>query len=577
MEGKMKSVRWNKLAALALTVSLVLFSPALSGAAEQSSGGQEEQAAQLRLRKTPLKTREYGGKTVEGEERVVTRGDSLWRILIQEKGLSEKRFSRYLVVIGSLNPRLKKPDILQVGQTIFIPIRPDEILGIEVPTTAKGEPKVYRVKQGDYLYKILREQFGIQERKEIRSAFDQVKELNPSKKNWNILFVGEAVLFPGAGKAETMPAQEAAKPAESVGLDYARKLPAQENLQLLEQVMAALGNEMQRGGEEVVPLQEGTIRIDRDSYPVIRNPKANQRVILDTAGKIPSSLKSKLEASGSATPVVAVKKGDSLHDAVSGLLSRLGYQSLPSNRPVEIHDGGVGVQVRGEWMVAAPEESGGKQEVIVINLTDVSGKTPDYLRDYLSLKGMSLKEILLPAPPLPSPPASPAGKGPTAGKPIERWPRDQGALIDSLLKSYGITFAGAQQISVPLREGIRMETKIDRLFELGGRKIGLFFRVLGEEAKRALQEREGIRAVEIDLASLSSRELISRMLELLGDKTIYREHRFSAVEGAARDKMVLTVAGFLLANRSLLLTDREVPKDVQGIFAEKGLRLVQFQ
>lgn len=575
MEGEMKFIRLKTLFLLGMAAVLGLFFPSMSPSQEKSAGRQAEEAAQLQLRKTPSKTRQYGGKIVEGEERVINRGDSLWRIIVQEKGLSEKHFDRYLVIIGSLNPHLKKPDVLQVGQTIFIPIRPDEILGIEL-SAGKGETKLYRVKQGDYLYKILREQFGIQKKQELRSAFENVKGLNPGKKDWNILFVGEGIVFSEVGKALASPTPDAVKPAETVGLDYARKLPVHENLQLLEEVMAALGNETQRGGEEVLALQEGTIRIDRGSYPIIRNPKVEQRVILDTAGTIPSSLKSKLEAHGSAMPVVSVKKGDSLHDVVSSLLSRLGYQSLPSNRPVEIRDGGVGVQVRGEWMVTAPEERGGKQDVIIINLTDVPSKTPDYLRDYLSLKGMSLKEILLPSPPLPFPAASLGARERMAASQIENWPRDKDELIDSLLTSYGITFGSAREISIALREGIRLDTRVDRLFEFGGKKIALIFRVIGEEAKKALQEKEGIRLLEFDVSSLSSREIISRLLEILGEKTAYRDHRFPAVEGAARDKMVLSVSGFFLTNRSLLLTDREIPKGLQRFFAEKGLRVVHF-
>jgi len=580
MEGEMKSTRIRRLLLLVATAFLAVFFAVPAMTQERPAAGKEEERAQLHLRKTPLKQRQYKGRAVEGEEKVITRGDSLWRILIQEKGLSEKRFSRYLVIIGALNSNVKKPNILQVGQTIFIPIRPDEILGIEVPTGKgeAGETKIYRVKQGDYLFKILREQFSIQEKKEIRNTFEQVKGLNPGKKNWNFLFIGEGILFPGSGKLAAVPAAvEPAKPVEIVGLDYGRKLPVRENMQLLEQVMAALGNETQRGGEEVLALQEGSIRIDRDSYPVIRNPKVERKVILDTEGKIPPSLRSKLEAQGSAAQVVSVKKGDSLHDTVSNLLSRLGFQSLPSNRPVEIQDGGVGLQVKGEWMVTAPEESGGRQEVLIINLTDDPGRTPDYLKDYLSLKGMSLKEILIPSSPFPRIPATLAVKGPEVESRVESWPREKGALVDALLKSYEISFSSGEQLSVPLREGIRLDAKIDRRFEIGGKKVALFFRAVGEELKRALQEREGLRVIEIDLAALSSRELIARLLEFLGEKTAYREHRFSATEGGAKDKMVLSLAGFFLVHHSLFLTDRVIPARLQKFFGEKGLRVVYFQ
>jgi len=555
----------------------LLFSfTAPSGAQGQVSVKPEEGAAQIELRKTPLKTRQYQGKTVEGEERVISRGDSLWKILIQDKGLAERRFDRYLIIIGSLNPHIKKPDVLRVGDTIFIPIRPDEILGIQLPP-GKGETRVYRVRQGDYLYKILREQFGIQEKREIRNAFDRVRELNPGKKNWNLLFVGESILFPGEEKAPAVAQPEPAKPMEVVGLDYGHKLRVQENLHLLEQIVGALGNEVRRGGEEVVPLKEGTVYLDRDSYPVVHNPKLDQRVILDLEGKIPASLKSKLEAPATTAPVVSAKKGASLHDTVSHLLSRLGFQSLPANRPVVIQDKGVGLQVKGEWMVTAPQESGGKQEVFIISLTDSPGRTPDYLKDYLSIRGMSLKEILLPPPPSFSPSLMLAGAERKAEGQFETWPRDKVALIDAFLKSHQISFSSSRQVSVPLREGIRLDTRIDRLFEHGGRKVGLLFRSVGVDVRKGLQEKEGIRAIEIDVFSLSTRELIARLFEALGERASYQEHRFAGAGGGARDKLVLTVAGFFLPSRSLLVTDRDIPKDLRRFFADKGLRVVQFQ
>ena len=572
MEGEMKSNHWRGfLSSLGVLFMGISFPILISGQERPSKA-----ATQIELKKTPTKTRQYKGKTVEGEERVIKRGDSLWRILVDEKGLSEKRFGRYLIVIQSLNPQLKKPDILQVGDTIFIPIRPDEILGIQVSSRG-GETKIYRVRPGDYLYKILREQFGIQEKEEIKGAFDRVKELNPQKKNWNLLFVGEAVLFPIPGKAPAPAAapSEPAKPLGIIGLDYGRQLPARENLALFEQVMEALGNELRYGGEEVLPLKEGTVHIDRNQYPVVSNPKKEQKVILDLEGKIPASLRSKLEKQGSATPVVSVKKGASLHDAVSSVLSRLGFQSLPPNQPIVIQDGGVGLQVKGEWMVTPPEGSGARQEVLVISLTDPPGMTPDYLRDYLSFRGMSLKEILLPAFPLPR--ALPPSGTRKQDDQIESWPREKSSLVDAFLRSHNIPFSNDQQLSVALREGIRMEVRVDRLLESSGKKVALFYRAVGDEVRTALQEKHGMRAIELDLSSLSTRELIWRLLDAIGERAIYREHRFPATESGAKDKVVLTVAGFFLPNRSLLITDREIPRELQPFFGEKGLRVIYFR
>ncbi len=603
MEGKVMSMLRRRLI-LALAFLLGIVFTAAGRAQEQSAAPQQEEAARLRLRKT-LKTREYGGRAVEGDEKVIQPGDSLWRILIQEKGLPEKRFDRYLIVIKFLNPHIRKLDLLEIGDTLFIPIRPDEILGIKV-ASKEGEARIYKVKRGDYLYRILRRQFGLRDLRKIRVTFERVKGMNPRKKNWDLLFVGERILIPGTAEAPTVVIankQEEIKvgpilekkeiekkeivqvvkeepkpvPQEIIGLDYGRKISAQDNLDLLEKVMGALGNETRRRGEEVLALRDGTVRLDLDSYPIIHNPKGLQRVILDLGGKIPASLRTQLQEERSAAPVVTVKKGASLHEAVESLLSPLGFEALPSNRPVVLQDKGIEIQVMGEWMATASGATDEGTEIFIINLTDLPGKTPDYLRDYISSKGMKLKEILIPPSPLASTPSA-AEKEPQEGeKPIEIWPDDKGALVDAFLKSYEISSLNGEILSVEFGEGIRLETRMDRLFEFNGKKFGIAFKPLGGEVKKALQTKMGIQIIELDFGALTSREVISRLLTVFERPVAYREHRFSAVEGKVRDKLVLAVSGFFLPNRSLLLTDREVPNELERFFSEKAIRVVHFK
>lgn len=558
------------------SLCLGLFLQSWSYGQESPAKSREGEKENIRLQKS-VKAREYQGKQVEGEERVVGPKETLWRILIQEKGLSQKKFSRYVILVGSLNPQLKNPNVLPLGSTIFIPIRPDEILGIQIPS-GQGQPRLYRVKVGDYLYKILREQLGTQEKKELEAGLGEVKRLNPQKKNWNLLLVGEGITVPGSAQsAQSAPgiaSGESQPAAESVGLDYGQKLQAQTNLELLEQLLNVLGNEMNRKGEELLPVQEGTIHMDRGAFPVIVNPKKGQKVILDIGGKIPSSLKTRLEGRNSPVPIVSLKQGASLHEAVNSLIPRLGFQSMPKNRPITVQDQGVGIQLKGEWMAVAPEESGG-QAVWIISLTDGPGRTPDYLREYLSLRGMNVRDVLLPTAALPAASLLESAQGGTQ-KQIEVWPRDKKALVDAFLTGYPVSFTMDRQVVLSLREGIRMDIKMDRFFEVDGKKFAVFFRQIGEEAKRALEQAEGLKTIELDLGSLSTRDLISRLVAGLGESAPYREHRFFAGEGAAKDKVVVTVPGFFFSARSLLITDKEIPKDLHRFFFDRGLRVVYF-
>lgn len=590
MESEISVLR--RLATILLLSAACGISPASGSAQEQPAKPAQEEPAQMQLRRG-VKSREYQGKNVEGEERVVRPRDTLWRILIQERGLSGKRFNRYVILITALNPNIKRPDVLQVGDTLFIPVQADEVLGLKAaiesaatkPAAAKvptegGETNSYQVKAGDQLYQILREQLGIKGKAELLKAVEQLKALNPAKKNWDTLLVGETIRLPGAAGAA---AQAVAVPkltegpARTVGLDYGQKITVQENLDLLASVMKVLGQDTTREGEEVVPLREGTVHIDRSSYPIIQGPNKGQRAVLDMQSKITPALRTKLEGEGSGLPVVSVKKGASLHDAVTGLLSKLGFQSLPSNQPVVIQDGGVALQVKGEWMVMPPDESGTMPQVLVVSLTDAPGQTPDYLRDYLSLKGMNFKEILLPSPTSLAASTPPEGAAKTAQLKIENWPADKAALVDAFLAEYGINFSGAGYFPVVLRDGIRMDAKIDRVFEYGGRRVVVSFKPFGEEVRTALQQGGSVRVVELDLSSMSSRELIARLLASVGESAAYREQRFQANERAAKDKLTLGVPGFYVAQKSLLLTDRQIPKELERFFADKNLRVVRFQ
>jgi len=574
----------RRLAALALAVAMVGWPWRIS--AQEKPASAQDAPAQLELRRT-LKTRPYQGQNVTGEERVVRPRDTLWRILVVERGLSDKRFARYVFIVTALNPNLKKADVLQVGDTLFIPIQLDELLG-QKPTAAPPPPVatvsaapeseggtiLYEVKKGDQLYKVLRTQAGIPAA-EMKSALARAKALNPQKKNWETLIAGEKLTLP-AGAAAAAPVEHAvALPNEQqvVGIDYGKKITVQENLELLDSVMKAVGRQTRREGEEVVPLKEGTVHIDRSSYPIVQSP-GGQRAILDMQNKITAALKAKMEANGPGLPVVSVKKGASLHEAVAGLLTRLGFQNLPSNQPVVIQDSGVAVQVKGEWMVTSPEDGGAMAQVMVVSLTDTPGQTPDYLKDYLSVKGMSLKEILLPRATPPAPVAESAVPA-KANFHVEKWPESGAALVDALLADYGIATATGGTFSIMLRDGIRMDSKADRIFEYGGKKIALAFRSIGDESAKSMESSDGMRVVELDFAKLTRREIIGRLLGELGETAPYREQRFAAND-RAKDKLMLTISGYYLPQRLLLLTDRDIPTDLERFFGEKGMRVVKF-
>ena len=619
MEGEVtRTSRWGKRGAIFLLVSMGL-SPIVL--AQEKGSAADAQAPEISLKKA-VNTRSYQGREVEGEERQIARGDSLWRILVEEKGVSGKQFRSYIVVIRGLNPHVKNFDVLRVGDKIFIPLRPAELADgkpIETASAEKGRARIgttidYRVKAGDHLYQILRDQLNLSDQRQIAQHVALVRDLNPDRKNWDSLNEGEVIRLPWTGqkipasttiapaltRAPSVPVvpqselnaghavvQAPVKPADEPPSERGRqamvsdwrgvlRASAKEHLGLLARVVESVGSQMQQSGEEVIDLKDGVVRFDRRNYPVVFNPLLKQRVVLDPDGNIPQSLRSKLADPSIGAPIVPMANGLSVQEAVSQLLGGLGYQALPAQRPIVIQEDGVSYEARGHWMALAPEESNRPQQIYVISLSEDGTEVPQYLRAQLARKGLHMRDVSV----SPSTTAERAndlkvGNG-VAESPAKIWPHDKKDIVDNLFSAFAIPFGVAETISVELQNGLRIEARTDRVFELDGKRVALFFQKSDPEISRALQEKAGVRTVEIEIGSLTSRAVIARMLSLFGDQTTYREHRFAAAGGATHDRLTVSAWGFHLPQRSLFITDRKIPIWLDRFFAEKGFEIVYF-
>jgi hypothetical protein len=562
-------------------------------------------STEMSLRKS-IQSREFQGRQYEGEERQIGRGDSLWRILVEEKGVPGQKFHSYVVLIRGLNPHVSNLDVLRIGDKIFVPLQLEQPAdGRRTAQPAKGENSGrsgttidYRVKPGEHLYQILREQLKLTDERKLAQYYALVRDLNPERKNWDTLVGGEVIRLPAEGSeqmqvaesgkktaprlgAEPVPAHSSPEPVEKRNFstsDVHRSLlsPVKENLPLFSRVAEAIGIEMRQSGEEVVPLRDGTLRFARSSYPVAYNPAFNQRVVVDPDTKISGSLAEKLSDPTVGTPVLSFGNGATLRDAVGQLLAGLGYQVLPADQSIVIQEEGIGFEARGDWIALVPEVSNKTQEMYVVNLTEKSNQTPHYLKSELAKKGLHLREVAL------KPDPSDSGntennQSATAVGQTKRWPRDKQEIVDALLFLYGVTFGVAEKLPVELGDGLEVDVGVDRFFELSGQRTALFFASGSPEVRKLLREKQSIIPVELDLASMSTREIITRMLNLLGDSAVYREHRFSVARDSLRDQIAIRAWGFQPVKKSIFITDRQIPPTLQRFFFEKGLDIVYFQ
>ncbi len=520
--------------------------------AQQSTAGPEQ--AEISLRKS-INTKKIQGQEIEGEDRTVGKGDSLWRILVDEKGLPGQKFQSYIVVIRGLNPQLKNLDVLRIGDKVFIPLRPDQVLEARQKTEpasigssapGSGVTTEYKIKAGEYLYQILRSQLKLADERKLAQYYALVKDLNPERKNWDTLVEGEAIRLPTLGPTReaiaaapnpasgpTIVNPQAATAGESkaviapsratenkpvlpppVDRRFALASPAKENMDLLAKVAEAIGGQMQQSGEEVIVLKDESLHFDKSVYPVVSNPALRQRVVLDPGNSIPLSLKDKLNDPAVRTPVLPISKELSIREAVSQLLTGLGYQTLPADRPIMIQDQGVAYEARGDWMALGPEQSNKPQEMFVINLSDDPNAVPDYLQAQLVKNGLSWRDVQLSSGEA-KPSQAIKNKAEDGLTAIKTWPRSKEEIIDSLLLILWRALRRCRNLCHRIAR--RSARRYANRSPLGrGRQTNRIVLSTGRRraSKELLKRAKASARLKCNIAALSSREIISKILTL---------------------------------------------------------------
>src|SRR4029453_10181312 len=86
------------------------------------------------------------------------------------------------------------------------------VAAAERAPVGRGVTIDYRVKAGEHLYQILREQLKVSEERKVAQYYALVKDLNPERKNWDTLLEGEIIRLPTVGRGQEITAR-AAPPA----------------------------------------------------------------------------------------------------------------------------------------------------------------------------------------------------------------------------------------------------------------------------------------------------------------------------------------------------------------------------
>lgn len=259
---------------LAAVAAGLLFCTAAQGAEEQPP----EQNTRLHFQKRLFvhSTNEW---KIFAENKVIEKGDTLWKIMVEEYGVSEEALPTLIEAFRDMNPGVR-PEMIYAGSELKIPFKVEQKLstrGGSLPPKGKS----HRVEAGESLWKILKKDYGMSD-DEIKASLAAVAEANPRVRDLNKIYVGQLLVIPFERKDE-----QGEEDGETEGLPN--------NFLSVLEVLSELRCSLMTEGETFIPLERGrTVRLDAADFPVVTGP-SGKKLILDPDKRLSASLAQSIE------------------------------------------------------------------------------------------------------------------------------------------------------------------------------------------------------------------------------------------------------------------------------------------
>lgn len=566
----------------------------------------KEDTAQIKLRKTAITTNKLYTYTVK-------EGEDISTIIRRIPGVREKDISKNYQLIKELNPDIPDLENLEAGQLLVIPGKPEiaseEKIVEQTRPTAKTESKItpppapkappkqytepvkpkpvkayiaaekpvptkkkiYKIKRGDTLYKIIRRELKVSEI-EIPQNVKFIKSINPHIRNVNRIYTGTVIKLPGKtvfvktpDQFETSTRVMASTPEKSSQLEKIievkdrKVMPPEARLAVLKQVIGQMNGTIATTGSYYLPIPKaGQVTIDCAQIPVVEFDD-NTTVFIDLDNRAHANLKKMIGDNWTNYSLVKVNKEDDVISILNKVINGTkNYNMTKSEKPLTV--GALPpVEVAVDWIIS---KSGSPQPIQTIRSIDENNLLlPKSIKNYYQKNGLIINEI--------------SEESGLVGKPEELYslppipvfPRESAQEFSYALVT-ALGFAAERDIDIQLfdtvKDGFNLSIKADVLVTKGDKKYVIYSQALSPQFINALKQ-AGNETIFVSDSDEPKANMES-ILKGLQVPFAYGPYTFS---GLAKNQSPYTLKfDSTRINQDLYVVDFDIDPELRGLLKE---------
>ena len=516
----------------------------------------EEDTAHLTFQKTATlsaKTHPY----------VVKEGEWLLQIMRAQTGITTHR----LTVIKKLNPQIDDLNKIKPGQVVILP-------EMERPTVREGEDSSqtmnYTIRKGDSISRIAMRELNVK-LPELRKTVDDIKQLNPDIRNYNMIYPGRTLQLPRRSIVITKQEVKAqvAESSPKVVKDEAKDKPVilpRAHLDIIKVVINRMNGALITLGKYYIPIPElGQVTIDCSTIPIVELDDGSS-IFLDFGNRMPDTLKKMIQSNWKNYHSVEIFISDDTAAILQKIVNASNTYSM-TRRTTPYTIGAIPpLQLSLDWIITKRTKEGKPYLQGLSFVSDNSQLLPKPMIIYAERNGMMMTEIL-------------NGQG-VASAPDEKYTLPQMSnmnvsnnmeLVNSLLYELGYQTIRDSEVGIldAAASGFDLSIKADLLAKKGDKQIIIVSKKIPQQFVDSLKTR-GTETVSID-AGETKKSVIEKVLKTTNTPFSFVSFSFSVPEKTDKPTGTISFPAFKITRDKgdFYLIDFDIDRDIYGLLNNK--------